>query len=674
MFFNVRFSCFILFTVISTNIYSQIGVAVNTDGASPDASAMLDVKATNKGLLIPRLTSAQRVAITSPASGLLVYQTDNSIGFWYYNGTVWHQLPSDNEVWKTTGNGGMNSSSNFVGTTDNADLILRTNNLERIRVQSNGNVGIGTTLANTKLDVQGGSLTVGTLYGNSVMLGTLGSFDTRATNPNPETYNMGIVSEFKNNTANGLADGGGHNSVLSIRQWSSAGDWSGGGVHQLGFTMNGNLWHRYSQTSGIWGAWKKYLSSADINGNTNYVAKFTGANTLGNSRIFDNGNHVGVGTTTPAQPLTVESANEWNVLSRSTNATSTNRNNFLVQRANGNAAVTANFMLGGISMAGYDGTDYSLGWNGGAEINAYASQNWTATNRGTYLTFNVSPTNGAGVVERMRISPEGRVGIGESNPRAPLHVAGLSDVINNVNIRYFNQGTALTTTSWTSGQTAGYFVGNVVASVSLIAANGAVTFSDERIKKIRGISDAQADLDILRTIEIVDYTMIDSINNSQSYKKVIAQQVEKVLPDAISLHSEFIPSIYSIADSITSYNNVTMVILPLSHNLKKGDEVKLITEKKGEILVSVIEAKSENRFSFAHESNDLGKVFVYGKKVDDFRVVDYDAISMLNVSATQELARRIEALEKENEMLRARMVEILEMLGKLIPDEITVSK
>jgi hypothetical protein len=65
------------------------GVGINSDGSPADSSAMLDVKSTNKGLLTPRMTAAQRGSIASPATGLMVYQTDAPAGFYYYNGTAW---------------------------------------------------------------------------------------------------------------------------------------------------------------------------------------------------------------------------------------------------------------------------------------------------------------------------------------------------------------------------------------------------------------------------------------------------------------------------------------------------------------------------------------------------------------------------------------------------------
>ncbi|WP_139362200.1 NHL repeat-containing protein [Hymenobacter sp. CRA2] len=66
----------------------SVGVGTTT----PDASAALDIKATDKGLLPPRLTSAQRAAISSPATGLLVYQTDGVAGYYYFSGTAWLNL------------------------------------------------------------------------------------------------------------------------------------------------------------------------------------------------------------------------------------------------------------------------------------------------------------------------------------------------------------------------------------------------------------------------------------------------------------------------------------------------------------------------------------------------------------------------------------------------------
>lgn len=66
---------------------SQVNAQASLGAATPDNSAMLDIVSGNKGLLIPRMGLASRPA--APATGLLIYQTDNTPGFYYYNGSVW---------------------------------------------------------------------------------------------------------------------------------------------------------------------------------------------------------------------------------------------------------------------------------------------------------------------------------------------------------------------------------------------------------------------------------------------------------------------------------------------------------------------------------------------------------------------------------------------------------
>lgn len=75
----------------STNIFPSSGnVGVGT--ATPSASALLELSSTTKGLLVPRMTQANRNAITSPATGLLIFQTDNTPGFYYYSGSAWKSV------------------------------------------------------------------------------------------------------------------------------------------------------------------------------------------------------------------------------------------------------------------------------------------------------------------------------------------------------------------------------------------------------------------------------------------------------------------------------------------------------------------------------------------------------------------------------------------------------
>jgi len=128
-------------------------------GTAGDTNAALDISAgtgANKGLLIPRMTQAQRTAVTTSTNGMLVYQTDGTQpGFWYFTGGAWVPLPSglaSSAGWLRTGNSGTDPGANpgvastaspgtsFVGTTDNQDLVLRTGNEERLRITTNGSL------------------------------------------------------------------------------------------------------------------------------------------------------------------------------------------------------------------------------------------------------------------------------------------------------------------------------------------------------------------------------------------------------------------------------------------------------------------------------------------------------------------------------------------------------
>lgn len=82
---------FAILLTLSTNIFAQ-GVGINTTGADADASAILDVSSTTQGFLPPRMTEAQRTAISSPAIGLLVFQTNGTSGLYYYTGTQWQVI------------------------------------------------------------------------------------------------------------------------------------------------------------------------------------------------------------------------------------------------------------------------------------------------------------------------------------------------------------------------------------------------------------------------------------------------------------------------------------------------------------------------------------------------------------------------------------------------------
>jgi hypothetical protein len=86
--------------LLLTGINGTCQVAINSDGAAPDASAMLDIKSTDKGILIPRVNDF--TSISSPVKGLLIYSLiDNS--FYYYDGAIWKKIETSGSQWVTSG-------------------------------------------------------------------------------------------------------------------------------------------------------------------------------------------------------------------------------------------------------------------------------------------------------------------------------------------------------------------------------------------------------------------------------------------------------------------------------------------------------------------------------------------------------------------------------------------
>ncbi len=78
----------VLFSIFFLNAYTQVGIGTTT----PNAKAALDITDSTKGLLIPRMTMVKRNAIAAPPTGLMVYQTDSTKGFWYFDGVSWQNI------------------------------------------------------------------------------------------------------------------------------------------------------------------------------------------------------------------------------------------------------------------------------------------------------------------------------------------------------------------------------------------------------------------------------------------------------------------------------------------------------------------------------------------------------------------------------------------------------
>lgn len=149
-----------------TNMSAKSQVVISeSSSATPTPSSMLDVQSTTKGFLIPRMTEAQKTSISSPATGLLIYQIDGTTGFYYNSGSP--STPS----WKSfsnslTGSGG----SNRVTFWSNSSTL--SSNSTFVWNNTNSRLGIGTSSPSYKLHIADNTTDFSLLVRNTNALGS----------------------------------------------------------------------------------------------------------------------------------------------------------------------------------------------------------------------------------------------------------------------------------------------------------------------------------------------------------------------------------------------------------------------------------------------------------------------------------------------------------------------
>jgi hypothetical protein len=426
------------------------------------------------------------------------------------------------------------------------------------------------------------------------------------------------------------------------------------------------------------------INSSNIDGTSVGLWSVSGSN------IFRSAGNVGIGTSSASAPLTVQASSTSGAAPDANgiyvNNTTAGRNSVVAARVvqGGGAPIYSMDLLGvGGWTMGMDTSDYALkfgtSWENpfgtntrltldrSGNMRLLSGTTLFASNIDLYSNGNMltgkmadsdwwqifgegSSDNGSLVIrsgdnsnepiifrqtdtERMRIASNGYVGIGTSSPNAPLHISGTGS-----SVSYYRNATG-TGNGWSdTSYTSFSDVFSLIVSHGILA-DLIYLQSDERIKVIENFSDAEKDLETLLKIQITDYHYKDSVANGTSkHKKVIAQQVEKVFPQAVRKSESPIPDIFAEAA-------ITNGWVQLATDLTMGEKVKLLT-KQGEIQAAVTAVRADG---FQVDTDvENGNVFVYGRIVDDFRVVDYDAISMLNVSATQQLNHDLETMAADS--------------------------
>jgi trimeric autotransporter adhesin len=264
--------------------FAQVKVGDNPNTILPTSA--LEIESTNKGVLIPRMTKAQKNAIATPSTGLLIFQSaPDSVGFHYYNGTVWLWLNPNNtgNDWKTTGNVGTDTAVNFIGTTDNIPLRFKQNNGWMGQWdRSKGNYAIGNLAEKSiiagrdNIAIGDSSLLTNTFGNNNIAIGQEALFANVVGNQNIGIGLRSLVSNTSglNNTGIGF---------FSLRFNTSGGSNSGYGPFSLDANTTGNyntgvgVSAGYGNTTGSGNSFVGY-ESGNVIGNANVAV---GMNALG---------------------------------------------------------------------------------------------------------------------------------------------------------------------------------------------------------------------------------------------------------------------------------------------------------------------------------------------------------------------------------------------------------
>ncbi|MEM7572754.1 MAG: tail fiber domain-containing protein [Bacteroidota bacterium] len=665
-----------LLIIACTMASIQAQVGINTNNTPPDSSAMLDVQSTSRGFLYPRMTTAQRDTIDNPTIGLTIYNLDDQCTD-SYDGLRWLKQCGN------TFTNGVNAPADFSFQDMNASIIPGITSAVAFTLGNKAYLGTGENGLSA-----------------AVLLKDFWEFDGISWNqlpPLPDDF-LERASAVAFTLGNKAYVGAGRNSNSEVLKdfW----EFDGTSWNQLP-ALPDNFAARGDAVAFTLGN-KAYIGTGTSHSDANYFKdfwEFDGTNwsqlpvlpddfsARGDAVAFTLGNKAFVGTgrlgNSRFKDFWEFDGSNWNQLptlppdfSQRSDAIAFTLNNAITYVGGGNSpdnVLDSYWRFDGRQWIQSPGLVPPILNRPDAVAFTLNNSAYLGTGDNSFfasLVYRLSPNNYLQAINSIGqlswenikwqeingnlIRSNGRIGIGTENPtNGKLTIRGSGDPISYIYTYLRNQVPA-------TGSLSGDVFSTIWADGRITAAEFAA-ISDTRVKNILGISNSQDDLATLMDIEITDYQHIDTLQlGRRTHKKVIAQQIAEVFPQAVtSRATEVVPDIYQRANLQDGW-------IELATDLQVGERVKIITETSNDIHEVI--AVEDTRFQVsglqttASVSGDASAipstpyqvprtVFVYGREVHDFHTVDYEAIAMLNVSATQEQQRRIEALEAANEQL-----------------------
>lgn len=623
---------FSLALISSTKSYAQ-NVGINNTGSQPDASAMLDIRSSDKGILIPRvaLTGADDAStINAPQTSLLVYNTatsgagNNAVepGFYFWNGTNWVRLinggSTTSSPWTLGGNKGTNPSTNFIGTADSTSLQFRVNN------QPSGKIDINNI--NTFFGFQAGkNITTG--YGSigigqNALMNTTSGYDNIAIGEGTLSANIGGIDNMaigkfsmsNNTTGSGnVAVGnftitgnttGAENTALG--KASLYHNISGYGNTGLGFYSMFNNTDGYSNTgvgrTSLYNTTTGYENVAM--GRASLVNNTSGFQNTGIGRFSLQTNGTGDQNSALGFMADVGAAALTNATAIGARAYANCSNCLVLGSANAVNGAVSDVSVGisnpnpsqPLSFKNVLGGKVSF-WNGGVGHYGMGVQSglfqFYSDVQGSDIAFGYGKSETFN--ETMRIKGTGLVGIGTNTPTNSLDIRTNSD-LNKVQLRLHENDNEFARMRFTNNTSANFW--DIAVKTDVTNANAFLNFyyspNGQNVLSLRGDGSAtlmgaltqNSDIRLKRNIRRIDspldrllrlngyhYNWIDPQMDAAVQTGVMAQEVQQLFPELVKENEKG-------TLSVNYMGLIPVLIEAIKEQQKEIEELKRMVKKK----------------------------------------------------------------------------------------------